>query len=295
MLADHEAHTERPGSGDPFPFSRAIHLENVSYTHPGGRGLSRISAVLPANTTIAITGPSGSGKTTLADVLLGLLTPHTGVVRIDDAVLDADTSARWRSRVGYVPQDPFLFHGTVRENLAWGNDGLSEERLRKALRLAAADFVDNLPEGPDTIVGDKGGRLSGGERQRLILARALLGNPQVLVLDEATSALDTGNERAIHAALKGLHNKLTIVVITHKPETLDLADQILRLEGGQSISADEEKAMALSTSPFSISQQVPSQYSPPRRPENLPRARRRSPRAARKPPRRRDPTPRPAS
>lgn len=234
LRTDYEAHPEPPASGSPFPFHVSIRLEGVTWRHPDGGGLENVTAELPANAIIALAGPSGSGKTTLADVLAGLLPPQSGSVRIDGALLDANRAADWRRLLGYVPQDPFLFSGTLRENLTWGNGVTDEARLWEALRAAAAEpFVRALPQGLDTRVGDGGSGFSGGERQRLILARALLRAPRLLILDEATSALDLATEGQVHEALRALHGKLTLVVISHRPETLELADVVLRLEGGR--------------------------------------------------------------
>jgi ATP-binding cassette subfamily C protein len=239
MLAEYEAHPDPAGTGRPLVLESAIRLEGVRYAHPGGAGILGVTAVLPANSTTAIVGPSGSGKTTLADLLTALLSPQEGAVYVDDELLTPERGVDWRAQVGYVPQDPFLFHGTVRENLAWGGgEAPSEAEMWDALRAAAAEgFARALPEGLDTAIGDKGNRLSGGERQRLVLARALLRKPRVLLLDEATSALDVANEDLIYAALRNLRGTMTLVFITHRPETLRLADQVLRLEAGRLVPA----------------------------------------------------------
>jgi ATP-binding cassette subfamily C protein len=162
-------------------------------------------------------GPSGAGKTTVADLVAGLIFPDRGRVTVDGKELTPARIGRWRERIGYVGQEPFLFHDTVRANLLWAAPGASEDDLREALRAAAAwGFVARLPHGLDTVVGDRGVRLSGGERQRLALARALLRRPDLLILDEATSNIDAGNERRIGAAVRRLRGSLAILVITHR-------------------------------------------------------------------------------
>ena len=140
---------------------------------------------------------------------------------------------RWRHAVAYVPQDIFLFHDSIRNNLLWGHPEASEADLRLALEKAAADFAFKLPQGLDTVVGDGGIRLSGGERQRLALARTLLKRPALLILDEATSALDLDNEARVREAIEHLHGDLTVVIIGHRLPTLQHADQVLILEEGR--------------------------------------------------------------
>jgi ATP-binding cassette, subfamily C, bacterial len=214
-----------------------IRLENVSFCYGPAQPTEALHAVnlsLPARQAIALCGPSGAGKSTMADLLLGLLSPTTGRVLIDDAELASETVHRWRQSVGYVPQETFLFHETVRANLLWAQPDATERDLRAALRAAAAEeFVDRLPSGLDTIVGDRGVRLSGGERQRVALARALLRRPTLLLLDEATSALDPHNERLVRDAIERLHGELTIVLIAHRLSTVRMADRIVVLESGQ--------------------------------------------------------------
>jgi ATP-binding cassette subfamily C protein len=216
---------------------REICLENVEFRYDPARetaALHGVSLVIPARQITAVCGPSGAGKSTLADLLLGLLRPTAGRILIDGEPLAEACLHAWRRSVGYVPQETFLFNETVRANLLWVQPEATEADLRSALHTAAAaDFVDRLPQGLDTVVGDRGVRLSGGERQRLALARALLCEPSVLVLDEATSALDTQNERFIQQAIKRLHGRLTVVLIAHRLSTVRMADQIVVFEKGK--------------------------------------------------------------
>lgn len=220
-----------------LPLTQEVRFEKVSfhYGDPVGRAvLNEVNFTLPARQITAICGASGAGKSTVADLLMGLLRPASGRVLVDGAPLAAARLHDWREGVGYVPQETFLFHESVRANLCWARAEATEAELRSVLRLAAAeDFVDRLPQGLDTIVGDRGVRLSGGERQRLALARALLRQPTLLVLDEATSALDTVNEQLIQQAIERLHGELTIVIIAHRLSTVQNADQIIVLEQGR--------------------------------------------------------------
>ncbi len=218
-----------------WPVVDGIDLKDVSLTYArrDRPALHEINLRLPARTTTAITGPSGAGKSTLADILMGLIAPDEGTVMIDDVPLDSTSRVNWRRNVAYVPQDTFLFHDTIRANLLFGNPAATESELVAALAQAAADFVMELQDGLDTVVGDNGVRLSGGERQRIALARALLRQPSLLILDEATSALDAGNEAAIGKALTELHGQMTILLIGHRTETLRNADQVIELREGR--------------------------------------------------------------
>ncbi|MFH1117376.1 MAG: ABC transporter ATP-binding protein, partial [Pseudomonadota bacterium] len=215
----------------------AVRFNGVSYSYNGDReqeALHKIDLVIPARKTVAIVGPSGSGKTTLADLMMGLLTPTRGEILIDARPLTGTRLYAWRNSVGYVPQETFLFHTTIRDNLLWAEPGATELELWDALRFAAAEgFVSSLPEKLDTVVGDRGIRLSGGERQRIALARALLRKPALLLLDEATSSLDTEHERHIQDALEGLHGQLTMVIIAHRLSTIRRADDIVVLDRGR--------------------------------------------------------------
>ncbi|MGQ0732588.1 MAG: ABC transporter ATP-binding protein [Acidobacteriota bacterium] len=225
----------------PVTFVSDLRLDQVWFDYaqdtsvPALRG---VSLTIAAGSTTAIVGPSGSGKTTLADLLLGLFAPTDGVITVDGCLLNSSVMTSWRQQVGYVPQDTYLFHESIRANLVWANPGASDRDLWQALRLAAADeLVAGLPEGLDTLVGDRGVRLSGGERQRLSLARALLRQPRLLILDEATSALDSENERRIQKAIEGLHERVTIVIITHRLSTVRHADVIHVVEQGRIVES----------------------------------------------------------
>lgn len=224
------ADAQPPG---PWPVRTAIRLEAVSLTYTGRDrpALDGVTLTFPAHTSTAIMGASGAGKSTLADVLMGLLSPDAGQVTIDGQALTGGQRRSWRHSVAYVPQEVFLFHDSIRNNLLWGWPAARDADLRQALERAAADFVFHLLQGLETLVGDGGVRLSGGERQRL--ARALLKRPSLLILDEATSALDRENEARVRAAIEGLHGDLTLVVIGHRLATLEHADQVVVLAAGR--------------------------------------------------------------
>jgi ATP-binding cassette subfamily C protein len=215
-------------------------FERVSFTYPGTgpEVLHDVSLEIPSRSTTALVGVSGAGKTTLADLAIGLIAPTSGSVLVDGKPISGVSLRRWRNAVAMVPQDPFLFHDTIRANLLWGRPDADEDDLWAALGLAAAsDFVAALGDGLDTVVGDRGTRLSGGERQRLALARALLRRPELLVLDEATSSLDTEHELVIRTALAGLRGELTIIVIAHRLSTVSHADRIVVVDDGRVVEA----------------------------------------------------------
>lgn len=203
---------------------------------------------IPANGMTAVVGKSGAGKSTLIDLLIGLIEPESGEMRIDGRPLGKEQRAAIRSSVSYVSQDPFLFHTTIRENLTLAQPDATDEQLWEALRFSAADeFVNKLPQGLDTVIGDRGIRLSGGERQRLVLARAILRKPAILVLDEATSALDNENEIKIQNALDGLKGKLTVIVIAHRLSTIRNADQVIVMENGTIVQQGEYQQLSSET------------------------------------------------
>jgi ATP-binding cassette subfamily C protein len=240
LIARYEASAEVAGGPAPLPLRRALRVEGVSFRYddaPATPPLAGVSLTLRAGTTTAIVGPSGAGKSTLADVLVGLVPPTEGRVVVDDVPLEGPNVASWRRSIGYVHQDTFLFHDTIRENLRLVRQDADDAAIRAALSAAAADFVHALPLGLDTVVGDRGVRLSGGERQRIALARALLRQPALLVLDEATSSLDAESEAAIQEALDRMSGQRTVVVIAHRLATVRHADAIYVLEAGRVVQS----------------------------------------------------------
>ena len=229
--------SETAGSGDEqIELKNEIKLQNVKFSYRGGETFSikDLNLTIPAGKTTAIAGPSGAGKSTVADLVMGLIKPEEGNVCVDGVTITEKTLASWRNKIGYVAQETFLFNETIRFNLQLSRPDASEEELQEVLKLAAAnEFVNKLPEGLDTVIGDRGVRLSGGERQRLALARALLRKPSLLIMDEATSNLDSENEKKILKAINNLHGEITILMIAHRISAIENADYIYLIEGGR--------------------------------------------------------------
>lgn len=221
-------------AGPLVPFTQDIVLKNVSFSYQGrdSTSLKRVNLTIPVNKTTAIMGSSGSGKSTLADLIMGLLPPDEGIIEVDGLPLSEENRLNWRRSVGYMPQEVFLFHDTIRNNLLWADKNAAEGELLTALKNASADFVLELPDQLDTIVGDSGQRLSGGEKQRIALARTILQKPKLLILDEATSALDIGNEARIRETISSLYKEMTVVIVGHRLPALENADQLIVLENG---------------------------------------------------------------
>ena len=237
----------------PIGLSDEVKLSDVSFSYPGQGEQPQIDSIslrIPAARTTAIVGSSGAGKSTLADILLGLIKPQKGSILVDRVPLDDTHLESWRGQIGYVAQDTFLFNDTVRFNLDWAQPDAGEAEMLRALENAAAlDFVQRLPSGLDTVIGERGVRLSGGERQRLSLARALLRNPRLLILDEATSALDSENEERIYHAIQQLHGEMTIVVITHRLSTIRNADAIHVLDSGRVVASGSWEELLAGANP----------------------------------------------
>ncbi|PPI83915.1 ABC transporter [Marinobacter maroccanus] len=217
------------------PVKGDVELEKVSFHYPSsGAGIRDISLTVPAGNTLALVGATGSGKSTLIKLLLRFYDPSNGEIRIDGQPIRDLSLKSLRSAIGLVSQDVYLFEGTIRENLAYGNPAASDAEITEAAKTAEAwSFIEALPEGLDTPVGERGVRLSGGQRQRLSLARALLKNPPILVLDEATSAVDNETEAAIQRSLKRIGHNRTVIMIAHRLSTIVDADSIAVIEGGK--------------------------------------------------------------
>jgi ABC-type multidrug transport system fused ATPase/permease subunit len=232
----------------PIEIKTHIECRNVSFRYNQNEqtyALKDINIHIPSRKMTAIVGRSGAGKSTLIDVIMGLIEPQTGEICIDGQPISNEKVYALRQSISYVPQDPFLFNGSIKDNLLMIDPNATEEQIWEALEFAAsAEFVRKLPEGLDTLIGDRGIRLSGGERQRLVLARAILRKPSILILDEATSALDRENEAKIQEALERLQGRLTMIVIAHRMSTIRKADQVIVIDQGQIIQKGEYDQLA---------------------------------------------------
>lgn len=218
-------------------FKNNLTLKNVSFSY-GSKDFSinNINLKIKAGKTTAIVGSSGAGKSTIADILMGLITPDNGLIIVNNTDLTSNLRASMGDHIGYVSQETFLFNETVRFNLQLAKPEANELDLMDALKMASAyDFVVKLPNGIDTIIGDRGSRLSGGERQRIALARALVKKPSLLILDESTSNIDSENERKILRSIENLHGKLTVLIIAHNMSTIKNADTIYLMDDGKII------------------------------------------------------------
>ena len=216
-------------------FSNEIAIENLSYAYSGHKSvLTDINMRIPNGNMIAIVGESGAGKTTLVDIIMGFNEPTSGNIKIDDIHLKEFDTISYRKRIGYVPQESILFNMSIRDNLRWANDSAIDEEIKNACKLANADkFIEEFPQGYNTLVGDRGVRLSGGQIQRIALARAIIRNPDILILDEATSSLDTHSERLIQEAIEKISKTTTIIVIAHRLSTIINSDYIYVLKKGE--------------------------------------------------------------
>ncbi|MDT8282288.1 MAG: ABC transporter ATP-binding protein [Gammaproteobacteria bacterium] len=212
---------------------QGIKFDNVDFGYAEKMILNNISLDIPYRTFTAIIGPSGSGKTTLIDLITGFFQPINGQVLIDGTPLSELNLRSWRRLIGYVPQDTLLLHDSIFINVTLGEPSLTSEDVEYALRASGAwDFIEKMPEGVASIVGERGTKISGGQRQRIAIARALVHRPQLLILDEATSALDPKNEAAICQTLIDLRGQLTMLAISHQTALVDVADRVFQIENG---------------------------------------------------------------
>ena len=223
---------EKPTAG--LSFEKEIAISNLSYAYPEGkRVLKEFDCMIRKGEYIGIRGSSGIGKSTLFNLLLGFLKPDGGEIRIDGVLLSAENRKLWHRRIGYVPQGVFILDGTLAENVALGCCDISKEKVKRILREVRLDeWVDELPQGIDTLLGESGARLSGGQKQRVGIARALYKEADILLLDEATSALDTATECEINEMICGLRNDyrgLTVLSIAHRESSLALCNRIITL------------------------------------------------------------------
>jgi HlyD family secretion protein len=221
-----------------LPLRQQISLNNVTFSYPGKPcpALDGLNMIIPTNSIIGLVGASGSGKSTAIDLLLGLLTPQQGELCIDGIGINAENKRAWQNSIGFVPQSIFLSEGTIAENVAFGlsTKDINLDQVKKAIQLAhLTEFVEQLPNGLDTKVGERGVQLSGGQRQRIAIARALYNEAAVLVFDEATSALDGITEKIIMEAIHDFNGQKTIIMIAHRLKTVQKCDTIYLMEKGE--------------------------------------------------------------
>jgi ABC-type multidrug transport system fused ATPase/permease subunit len=225
----------------------SINFENLTFSYPetDKKVLDSVNLTIKKNSSVAFIGSSGAGKTTAADVLLGLLEPQIGKVTVDGIDIQENMQA-WHNCIGYIPQTIYLMDDSIKANITFGisKEQIDDDRINQVLKEAQLDeFVKSLPEGLDTMVGDRGVRLSGGQRQRIGIARALYRNPQVLILDEATSALDNETEKEVMQAIDGLHGTRTLIVIAHRLSTIAKCDRIYEVGEGKITERNKEDVL----------------------------------------------------
>jgi subfamily B ATP-binding cassette protein MsbA len=232
-----EANNENWSGKEKFDFKKEIDFKNVLFSYKLNEPvLSDFNMGIKKGETIGLIGPSGAGKTSIADLLLRFFEPQGGEILADGMNISGIDLRDWRSRIGYVSQDAFLINDSIRNNIKFYDEGITEERMIEAAKLANIyDFILKQKEGFDAVVGERGVMLSGGQRQRIALARALARDPQFLILDEATSALDSESEVLIQNSINNLKHKITIFIIAHRLSTISDADRVLVLDKGKII------------------------------------------------------------
>jgi len=234
LIREADAQQEFSGGTREARLEQAITFSGVDFSHEGTPVLQEADLEIPAGSITALLGPSGSGKTTIGDLVSGLLQPDRGEIRIDGVPMTEVDVRKWRGRIGYVPQELFLLHDTVALNVTLGDDSLGPRQVERALRRAGVwETVSSLPDGIETVVGERGSRFSGGQRQRIAIARALVHEPDLLILDEATTALDPETERSVWESLVALRGETTILAVSHQPALARVADRIYRVEEGR--------------------------------------------------------------
>jgi len=237
IITKAKQNVSKSGKNKIINIKKEIEFLNVNFAYEKRTfELNNINLKIKANQNTALTGVSGSGKSSITDLIIGLQEPNNGAILIDNLPYNQIDLNYFRGKIGYVPQDPQLFNTSIRENLMWFEKNISEKKMLQACETAnAMEFIKNLPNGFDTVVGNSGTSFSGGQRQRLTIARALLRKPTLLILDEATSALDSKSDTQIYKSLKKLRGEMTIIIISHKLQTLKQCDMIYVLDNGKII------------------------------------------------------------
>ena len=248
------ANTSLPDGTNNYSRLRAgLAFEDVTFTYPSNSEptLQGVSLLMPQGKTTAIVGPSGSGKSTLVDLVMRFHDPDSGCITLDGVDLREIRLRSWRQAIAMVSQDTFLFHASVRDNIAYGCPDASEQAIVDAAKKAYAyEFIQELPQGLDTLVGSRGTRLSGGQRQRIAIARAILRDPDILILDEATSALDSNSERIVQKAIEEVSRNRTVIVIAHRLSTIENADNIVVLRDGQVVEQGTHTELIAATAEY---------------------------------------------
>jgi len=222
----------------PLAFSKSIKFNNVgfSYQDTAKEVIKDLNFEIEKGQTMGIIGTSGAGKSTLVDLLIGLLTPVKGEIQIDDQVLTNELLPKWLKIIGYVPQSPYIYDGTLAENIAFGMDSMKIDRsmvLECCTMASMDDFIHDLPDNIDSSIGERGVKLSGGQQQRVAIARALYNKPEVMIFDEATSSLDTNSEKAIQKTIYNFKGRQTLIIIAHRLTTIEDCDKVIWLEKGR--------------------------------------------------------------
>jgi len=236
IVRSEEERVTRCGNEGAITFADKITVEDMTYSYGNNSKflLNKISLEINKNNTVGFAGSSGAGKTTLVDLLIGLMMPNSGRILVDGKDIQTNVSS-WQRQIGYIPQTIYLMDGSIRDNIAFGlfDEDIDDEKVRRAIKLSQLeDFINSLPDGMNTMVGERGIRLSGGQKQRIGIARALYYDPGVLVMDEATAALDNETERAFMEAVKTLSGAKTILIIAHRLTTIEHCDVIFFINNG---------------------------------------------------------------
>jgi ABC-type multidrug transport system fused ATPase/permease subunit len=238
VLDEPEEVADKPAAVELPPGDGEIRFEDVSFSYlPGRPVLEHVDLALEAGTTLALIGHTGSGKTTLASLVPRFYDVEAGRVLVDGVDVRDVTLASLRREIGVIPQDPFLFSTTVRENIAFGRPEMTDAEVERAARLAQAhEFVERLPQGYETVIGERGITLSGGQRQRVAIARALAVDPRILILDDATASVDATTEAQIRTGLREVMSGRTTLIIAHRLSTIALADEVVVVDGGRIVA-----------------------------------------------------------